>query len=195
MTARLTLTLAVLSSPAAVGADIVLNRAVVVAPAGISGPPAKAVQMLVEEVETRSLVRWERATAVPTDGTAAVIVGPAVDIQKLLEGQGITLPAAKAGAEGYRVGVAPGKAGPVVYVSGNDARGALFGIGRLLRELRLDRLNVTLPGGFAEASVPQTPLRGHQIGYRPKTNSYDGWTAAMWEQYVRDLAVFGCNAI
>ena len=35
------------------------------------------------------------------------------------------------------------------------------------------------------------PLRGHQLGYRPKTNSYDAWTPAMWEQYVRDLVVFG----
>ena len=54
---------------------------------------------------------------------------------------------------------------------------------------------MTLPGGFQEQSAPQTPLRGHQLGYRPKTNSYDGWTVAMWEQYIRDLAVFGCNAI
>ena len=71
----------------------------------------------------------------------------------------------------------------------------LFGVGRLLRELRMERLKVTLPGGFQEQSAPQTPLRGHQLGYRPKTNSYDGWTVAMWEQYIRDLVVFGCNAI
>ena len=39
------------------------------------------------------------------------------------------------------------------------------------------------------------PIRGHQIGYRPKTNSYDAWDLAQWEQYIRDLAVFGCNSI
>ncbi|HMX30322.1 MAG TPA: hypothetical protein PKC13_32370, partial [Blastocatellia bacterium] len=33
------------------------------------------------------------------------------------------------------------------------------------------------------------------LGYRPKTNSYDAWTLPMWEQYIRDLAVFGTNAI
>src|SRR3989454_623948 len=38
-------------------------------------------------------------------------------------------------------------------------------------------------------------LRGHQLGYRPKTNSYDAWYEALWEQYIRDLVVFGCNAI
>ena len=38
-------------------------------------------------------------------------------------------------------------------------------------------------------------LRGHQLGYRPKTNSYDAWDVPMWEQYIRDLAIFGTNAI
>ena len=83
---------------------------------------------------------------------------------------------------------------PVVWVAGNDPRGVLFGVGRLLRELRIGRQKVTLSDGFEEVG-PATPLRGHQIGYRPKTNSYDGWTVAMWEQYIRDLAVFGCNAV
>jgi hypothetical protein len=195
VTARLVFTLAVFGLPAAAGADLDLTRAAVVAPPGLTGPAAKAVMMLAEEVETRSMVRWEPANAVPSDGAPAVIVGPADGVRKLLEGQGVTLPAGKGGPEGYRVGVARGKAGPVVYAAGNDARGVLFGVGRLLRELRLDRLKVTVPLGFAEASVPATPLRGHQIGYRPKTNSYDGWTVAMWEQYIRDLAVFGCNAV
>src|SRR5262249_57343141 len=45
------------------------------------------------------------------------------------------------------------------------------------------------------ASSRAKPLRGHQIGYRPKVNTYDAWTPAVFEQYVRDLAVFGANAI
>ena len=44
-------------------------------------------------------------------------------------------------------------------------------------------------------TAPEYPLRGHQLGYRPKTNSYDAWDLAQWEQYIRDLAVFGTNAI
>ena len=51
------------------------------------------------------------------------------------------------------------------------------------------------PAGFDVATAPRYPLRGHQLGYRPKTNSYDGWDLAQWEQYIRDLAVFGTNAI
>jgi hypothetical protein len=191
------LTLALAAAPlAAAGPDVDLTRAVVVTPAGLSGPPAKAVRMLVEEVEQRSMVRWGRAEKWPAGGTPVVVVGPADGVRDLLDRQGIRLPAAaRSRPEGYRIGVRGGGAAPVVWVAGNDARGVLFGVGRLLRELRLGRLKVTLPAGFREESAPTTALRGHQIGYRPKTNSYDGWTVALWEQYLRDLAVFGCNAV
>ncbi len=94
-------------------------------------------------------------------------------------------------AEGYRVEVS----GNTVRVTGNDARGVLFGVGRLLRELRMDRGTVSIPDGWSETSAPRYALRGHQLGYRPKTNSYDGWSVPVWEQYIRDLAVFGTNAI
>src|SRR5262245_2570035 len=200
MMSRLILALLILplaAAPlAAAGPDLDLTRAVVVAPAGLSGPPAKAVRMLVEEVEQRSMVRWDRAEKWPAGGTPVVVVGPADGVRDLLARQGVRLPAAaRLRPEGYRIGVTGDRAAPVVWVAGNDARGVLFGVGRLLRELRLGRLKVTLPAGLRVESAPTTALRGHQIGYRPKTNSYDGWTVALWEQYLRDLAVFGCNAI
>ena len=71
----------------------------------------------------------------------------------------------------------------------------LFGIGRLLRELHLTAGRVALPEGLNLTSSPKYPLRGHQLGYRPKTNSYDAWNAEEWERYIRELAVFGTNAI
>ncbi len=43
--------------------------------------------------------------------------------------------------------------------------------------------------------APALPVRGHQLGYRLKSNTYDGWNGAQFEQYVRDLAVFGTNTI
>ena len=102
--------------------------------------------------------------------------------------------AAPKGAEGYRIGAEADGLG--VVVAGNDARGVLFGVGRLLRELRM----TPRPGARSRRTSgsrprPDSPLRGHQLGYRPKTNSYDGWDLAQWERYIRDLAVFGTNAI
>jgi hypothetical protein len=54
---------------------------------------------------------------------------------------------------------------------------------------------VVLPGPLEVATAPKYQLRGHQLGYRPKTNAYDAWNVPMWDQYLRDLAVFGTNAI
>ncbi|HET6572118.1 MAG TPA: hypothetical protein VFG68_00825 [Fimbriiglobus sp.] len=192
MIARFAWLTLLLAAPAAAAEPLDLTAATVVAPPGLSGPEAKAVRMLVEEVETRSLVRWGRAEAWPADGPV-IVVGPAAGVGKLLRAGGVPAPndLGTGGKEGYQIGTS----GRAVWVAGNDARGVLFGVGRLLRELRLDRLKVTLPANFSEKSAPRTPLRGHQIGYRPKTNSYDGWTVAMWEQYIHDLAVFGCNAV
>ena len=59
----------------------------------------------------------------------------------------------------------------------------------------MDRGNVSLRDDLDLATAPKYPLRGHQLGYRPKCNSYDAWDLPTWEQYFRDLAVFGCNAI
>ncbi|HEY7427039.1 MAG TPA: hypothetical protein VH682_22580 [Gemmataceae bacterium] len=173
-----------------------LTHASIVTPKILSGPELKAVQMLIEEVENRSRVRWERAHDWPRK-RAAVLVGPAAEVRSLAADHGVTLPdkLGQGGREGFHIGSAGDKEAPVVWVAGNDARGVLFGVGRLLRELRLERDRVTLPADFHVATAPRMPLRGHQVGYRPKTNSYDGWTVALWEQYIRDLAVFGCNAI
>ena len=97
--------------------------------------------------------------------------------------------------EGFRIE----RDGDGLTVTGNDTRGVLYGVGWLLRHLEVRRGAVVLPDALLAAgpvrSAPHYPLRGHQIGYRPKTNSYVGWTAAEWEQYVRELAIFGANAV
>ncbi|HTQ56188.1 MAG TPA: hypothetical protein VMI94_17085 [Bryobacteraceae bacterium] len=145
--------------------DLTLSR--VFAPADLSAREAKAVAMLRDEVEKRSGIRWD--------------TGPAT----------VTIERGSGPAEGYRIrSDAHG-----VTVSGNDARGILFGIGRLLRELRITRGSIQLPDGFAETSAPHYRLRGHQLGYRPKSNTYDAWSVSVFEQYIRDLAVFGSNAV
>ncbi len=151
-----------------------LSGATVVAPPSPSPVEAKAAQVLIEEVEKRTRLKWQSGTAAST--------APAILLRRN---------PAKGPAEGYTIRTEANR----VEILGNDDRGMLFGVGRLLRELRMDRDQVALPDGFSTTSAPKAKLRGHQLGYRPKTNSYDGWTAAMWDQYIRDLAIFGTNAI
>jgi hypothetical protein len=129
--------------------------------------------MLVDEVEKRASIRWPVASSATEGVRIEVLSHPSKP------------------AEGYRIEV--GNAW--IRITGNDARGVLFGVGRLLRELRMEKGAVSITDGWNETSAPRYPLRGHQLGYRPKTNSYDGWSVPFWEQYIRDLAVFGTNAI
>ncbi len=102
---------------------------------------------------------------------------------------------AAAGAEGYRIRVQRQGGGPAALVVGNDARGVLFGVGRLLRSLRMGKGNATLPADLKITTAPKYPIRGHQLGNRTLNNSVDAWTVPMWEQYFRDLAVFGANTV
>src|SRR5262245_28853193 len=54
--------------------EIDLSRAVVVSPADFSGPENKAVQMLIEEVEKRTQLRWLRVNQAPSDGTPLISI-------------------------------------------------------------------------------------------------------------------------
>ena len=82
-----------------------------------------------------------------------------------------------------------------MVVAGNDERGVLFGVGYLLRHLRMSQGKIALADDLNVNTAPKYHLRGHQLGYRPKTNSYDAWDLPQWEQYYRDLAVFGANGV
>jgi hypothetical protein len=171
-----------------------ITGAVVVTAPDLSGPERKTVGMLVDEVEKRTSVRWALAEGAPREGPA-IFVGSAESLARIAP-RHLSRPDAGAGRqrpEGYRIRA--DKSGPTVVVAGNDDRGVLFGVGRLLRELRMSQGRVLVTEGFAVESSPRLALRGHQLGYRPKTNSYDGWDLPQWEQYIRDLAVFGTNAV
>ncbi len=183
-------------APGAEAAEMLnLTGAVVVISDGASGPEKKAALMLVEEVERRSGVRWAIQSRWPEGPGLVIAIGRESDLRGWngRVGRWLARGAAPRGAEGYFIGVESEEQG--VVVAGNDARGVLFGVGRLLRELRMTRGHIQIPGGLRIATAPRQALRGHQLGYRPKTNSYDGWDLDQWERYIRDLAVFGTNAI
>ncbi|HWY86106.1 MAG TPA: hypothetical protein VNX28_05250 [Gemmataceae bacterium] len=173
------------------------GRAVIVAPADLSGPEKKAVAMLTGEVEKRTQIRWRQVETWPAGDVPAIAVGQEKALRRLFDGTGrkFTAPSATAEPEGYQIQVDQSQGAPIIWVAGNDPRGVLFGVGHLLRNLRMDKRDIKLPERFKVRSAPHYPVRGHQLGYRPKTNSFDGWTLAIWEQYIRDLVVFGTNAV
>ncbi len=159
-----------------------LTHATVVAPARLTAPERKAVSLLIDSVRERTRVTWPVVETSPGTGK------PVVTIQQAATGTALP-------AEGYRLRSFDNGGAAGVEITGNDERGVLFGVGGLLRALEMRRDSVTLPGALDIQTAPKYALRGHQLGYRPKTNSYDGWNVPQWESYIRDLAVFGANAI
>jgi hypothetical protein len=179
------------------GRALELSNAVVVCAPDASPRQKQAVKMLVEEAEKRTRIRWPQMTTWPTTNVPVIAVGLKSAVRDFAGpyAEGLQSPSTPAPAEGYRLCVKKAEQNPAVLVLGNDERGVLFGVGNLLRELRMVWKRVSVRDDLDITTAPKCALRGHQLGYRPKCNSYDAWDLPTWEQYFRDLAVFGCNAI
>ncbi|HLH55121.1 MAG TPA: alpha-glucuronidase family glycosyl hydrolase [Verrucomicrobiae bacterium] len=182
--------------PGARAAWVELRNATLVYPSKLAPSEKKAVQMLREEAHKRVQVWWPESTRFPSEGDV-IAVGTVDEVGGLPSFAGLESAGSlqKLGAEGYLISTRRQAGRLVVFVVGKDSRGLLFGIGRLLRELRMGRGTAELDEQVNILTSPAYPLRGHQLGYRPKCNSYDAWDLPDWEQYYRDLAVFGCNTV
>ncbi len=174
-----------------------LTHAVIVHPATLSVPERNAVAMLTDEVEKRAHVRWTSSTTWPTNGSPVIVLGQVSAWAAFSGPWSAALPAGVEGLsnEGYHVAAAAQGDSRAVLLTGKSPRALLFAVGQLLRQLRLEPGRATLPDGYNITTSPKSPLRGHQLGYRPKTHSYDAWDRRIWEQYYRDLIVFGINAV
>lgn len=174
-----------------------LSDAVIVSrPGKLPFAEQTAAMVLVEEVEKRTGIRVQRSTKWPAGKTIIAITS----VQRVQEWgrhvptrQGANLPEAR--ADGYRLYVDDRSQPPVVWVIGADARGALYGAGRLLRQLNWSRGRLAIDSRLDLATAPAFAIRGHQLGYRATSNTYDAWDTAQFEQYIRELTFFGVNSI
>ncbi|MCX6358613.1 MAG: hypothetical protein NT029_02305 [Armatimonadetes bacterium] len=188
--------LAALSRPAAAtgGAAMDLTRAVIVT-RGAAAPELErtAAAVLAEEAGKRTGCPWRVAARWPRQGWAvAVTSGQGSEVG----GRRVPVLALTATAEGYGLATDLTDAErPILWVYGADPRGALFGVGKLLRTLEMRKGSATLPAPLDLTTAPAYPIRGHQLGYRATANSYDAWTPAQYDQYIRDLALFGCSSV
>ena len=168
---RIAVFAAVLAAPSFAGD---FKQAVVILPGAPSIPHKKAAQMLVEEIEKRTQLRLKLSTAA-TAGAPAIYLKVA--------------PGGK--PESFTLTSTPAS----ITVTGADDRGVVFGTGYLLRQFRMARQKLELETDLKVSTAPKYLVRGQQLGYRPKTNAYDAWSVPMWDQYIRELAIFGNNTI
>jgi len=196
--APILISIAALGAQAAKAYDVDLNEALILIAANPqSKGEAVAARMLREEVQERTGLEWEISAR--TQGSKPVIALATTTAEELAglkvpRRDGQNLPEFQ--REGYWICVEPSQGGrPVVWIVGADARGVLFGVGRLLRLLDWGPGRASLAGTTDIYTSPTYPIRGHQLGYRARANSYDAWNASTYEQYIRDLIVFGANCI
>lgn len=164
--------LLLLSALSAFAQTIDLSKATIVATSSLGPRGQRYARLLQEEVEMRTGLRLQIG--------AATVSGPT-----------ITLAKTSGAPESFRLETNANGA----TISGANDRGLLFGVGKLLRQLEMRRQQVRVATGLRFEEKPEIALRGHQLGYRPKTNSYDAWDLEQWRHYIQELAVFGTNTV
>lgn len=173
---------------------IELSKAKIVALNKHSKIQASAADMLSDEIERRTRIGLEVVKQMPGTNVVTIVIGTGKDIGNKV-GRPPSALAVPQKADGYAIWIDKSKRGLTICLAGYDDRGALYAVGRLLRLLDMGRDKLSVDAGVKVATAPKYVLRGHQMGYRAKTNSYDAWTVEMWEQYYRDMIVFGMNAV
>lgn len=175
----------------------VKNATLLVSPSVLSPMRETAPQMLIEEVAKRTNLTLKTSTTWPKANTLTIAFVLSSDRELL----GKTIPAkndkngAEYQAEGFRIVSEITPKESTLWIIGADARGVLFGTGWVLRKLQWLAGTAQLETKIDIATAPTYPIRGHQLGYRHTANSYDAWSVAQYDQYFRELAIFGANAV
>lgn len=179
-------------TPAAGPDTIDLRGATVIVREGDLAPTeASALTVLIEEVERRTGIRLAPGAESRSGETGA---GARIH----LSGPGTREGRPPAGAEGFRLVTRAADAAGVsarVEISGADARGVLYGVGEFLRRATMKPGRLGIAAGLDISTAPAWPIRGHQLGFRDRANSWDAWDLDQFDQHIRELAVFGANAI
>lgn len=198
-----------------------LSNARIVVPENVTEIEQSGVQMFVDEVRKRTNIEFLVINEIPDSEIPIIVMGSYESIINDSSFDSFKIEPVPDSKDGYSViDNSTHRKAPSIFIIGNDSRGMLFGVGYFLRKIVMEtpkglptperfpkdwqnqRTYSMMPGKVqmpkdivVENSYPYYSLRGHQLGYRPKVNAYDGFDEVMYEQYVRDLIVFGTNAI
>lgn len=92
--------------------------------------------------------------------------------------------------DGYRIDRAEAVS---LYASG--VRGHVYAVGMLLRKAVKSENGIYFADDITGNYVPDKEIRGHQLGYRSKPNTYDAWDLDDYRRYYLDLMFFGVNTV
>jgi hypothetical protein len=172
-----------------------LSKAVILVSPAIPAPlNSTATLVLSEEVAKRTSLQLHSAE----NWVSKTFIALALSTDKDLLGQPLPASNKQYGPEfkkeGFRLKYSEENGKKVLWIIGADARGILYGIGKLLRIAVMEEGKFNLSEAVDVASSPEFPLRGHQFGYRNTANSWDAWTVEQFEQHFREQILFGANS-
>jgi len=161
------------------------NATVVIRSGDLQLVEQTAVTVLVEEVEKRTGIKWSISTEYPQTGIGIIVKS----VKKS------SFDAKFKPSHSLALNFSIGTRKDTISIIGVNPKGALNGVGKFLRTIEMSPGKIILPHPINISSAPDHKIRGHQLGYRNTANSYDAWSPEQYDQYIRELAIFGTNAI
>ena len=171
-----------------------LSKATILISSTIKSPVNEtAGTVLLEEINNRTSPQlnlsdnWDNKTII-----ALTITG-----EKELYGEtipnrsGVDLPEQK--KEGYRIIHENKNEKDILWIIGADARGILYGIGKLLQTADFTKGNITINDNFDISSSPEYKIRGQQFSQTAMNNTSDQWDIKRYEAFILNHVLFGMN--
>ena len=85
--------------------------------------------------------------------------------------------------------------GDCLTICASGIRGWIYGIGMFLRKTVYKDGQIFLLHDPTGEYTPAKKIRGHQLGFRVCSNTYDAWTTEQYTRYYLDLMYFGMNTV
>ena len=168
-----------------------LSKANIVISTELNSPIKEtAIQIIQEEVAARSKIHLTLKSNISKGVTLALAVKNSPEIPSEIKSELSELK-----KDGFAVAIQGTKDNELLWLIGNDNRGLIYAIGHFLKHANITENKITFNKANQIVSSPIYSIRGHQLGYRNTANSWDSWTVAQYEKYIRELKLFGANCI
>ena len=175
--------------------NIDLSEATILVSTYIKSPVRESAgEILTEEISKRTSLQLKLSDSWSNETIIACALSGDKDLygEALPDRGGRDFPEFK--KEGYRLYHEVRDSKNILWIIGADARGILYGIGKLLATSFTQENQIQLTSGTDIASSPEFSLRGHQFGYRNTANSWDAWTIEQFDQHFREQILLGANS-
>lgn len=80
-----------------------------------------------------------------------------------------------------------------ITFSASSIRGFIFAVGLFFRKSVISKNKIYLLYDISGSYSPDKKIRGHQLGYRQTSNTYDAWDIKEYRRYYLDIMFFGAN--